>query len=54
MYVVVQFYPKLKFYFPLFQTHDTPQQKKIKFEPRIKLNHNMHNGLVCQFLSHAG
>ena len=34
--------------------YDTPQQKKIKFEPRIKLNHNMHNGLVCQFLSHAG
>ena len=46
--VVVQFYPWFKFYFLLFQTHyhviiihsHTQKQKKIKFEPRIKLNHN--------------
>ena len=46
-YVVVQFYPCFKFYFVLFQTHycviiihyHTPKQKKIKFEPRIKLNY---------------
>ena len=46
--VVVQFYLWFKFSFLLFQTHNhvfiihshTQQQKKIKFEPRIKLNHN--------------
>ena len=46
IYVVVQFYPWFKFYFPLFQTHyhtlQCPKQKKIKFEPRIKLNHNLY------------
>ena len=37
---VVQFYPWLKFYFPLFQGHyqTLPYQKQgIKFQPRIKL-----------------
>ena len=49
VYVVVQFYPWLKFSFLLFQTHyhviiihyHTQKQKKRKFEPRIKLNHNI-------------
>ena len=46
-YVVVQFYPCFKFSFLLFQTHyhviTIPEkQKKIKFEPRIKLNHNRY------------
>ena len=45
-YVVVQFYPWFKFYFPLFQTHyhTLPYQKEreIKFKPRIKLNHNIY------------
>ena len=44
------FYPWFKFYFLLFQTHyhvinhtlQYPKQKKIKFEPRIKLNHNIY------------
>ena len=44
-YVGVQFYPWFKFYFPLFFKliiiyYKTQKQKKIKFEPRIKLNHN--------------
>ena len=47
--VVVQFYPWFKFSFLLFQTHyhviiihyHTQKQKKRKFEPRIKLNHNI-------------
>ena len=34
------------FFFGLFQTHyltyHTPKQKKIKFKPRIKLNHNRY------------
>ena len=50
MYVVVQFYPWFKFYFLLFQTHyhviiihyHTQKQTTIEFEPRIKLNHNVH------------
>ena len=50
-YVVVQFYPWFKFSFLLFQTHyhvinhtlPYPKQKKIKFEPRIKLNHNTYS-----------
>ena len=47
--VGVQFYPWFKFYFVLFQTHyhiiiiyfHTQKQKKTKFQPRIKLKHNI-------------
>ena len=47
---MVQFYPWFKFSFLLFQTHyhviiihyHTQKQKKRKFEPRIKLNHNSY------------
>lgn len=43
IYVRVQFYPWFIFSFPLFQTYyNTQKQKKIKFEPRLKLNHNAH------------
>ena len=46
IYVVVQFYPWFKFYFPLFQTHyqhyHTQKQREIKLKPRIKLNHNIY------------
>ena len=50
VYVVVQFYPWFTFSFLLFQTHyhviiihyHTQKQKKRKFEPRIKLNHNIY------------
>ena len=50
IYVVVQFYPWFKFSFLLFQTHYrviiihylTQKQKKRKFEPRIKLNHDIY------------
>ena len=50
IYVVVQFYPWFKFSFLLFQTHyhviiihyHTQKQKKRKFEPKIKLNHNIY------------
>ena len=50
IYVVVQFYPWFKFSFLLFQTHyhviiihyHTQKQKKRKFEPRVKLNHNIY------------
>ena len=46
-YVVVQFYPWFKLYFPLFTIfiiipYHTQKQRKIKFEPRIKLNHNRY------------
>ena len=47
VYVVVQFYPWFKFYFPLFQTyyHILPYPKtkeiKINFKPRRKLNRNI-------------
>ena len=46
-YVVVQFYPWFKIYFPLFTIfiiirYHTQKQRKIKFEPRIKLNHNRY------------
>ena len=58
-YVVVQFYPWFKFSFLLFQTHyhviiihyNTEKQKKIKFEPRIKLNHNTYT--FKQYFRHA-
>ena len=47
---MVQLYPWFKFSFLLFQTHyhiiiihyHTQKQKKRKFEPRIKLNHNIY------------
>ena len=46
VYVVVQFYPWFKFYFPLFQIsiihYNTQKQKEIKFEPRLKLNQNTY------------
>ena len=45
LHVVVQFYPWFKFCIPLFQTHyhtlpKTKKQRKMKFKPMIKLNHN--------------
>ena len=47
VYVVVQFYPWFKFYFPLFLGMVicmimSLKQRKINFEPRIKLNHNIY------------
>ena len=50
VYVVVQFYPWFKFSFLLFLgmvIYDNNmimslKQKKRKFEPRIKLNHNIY------------
>ena len=43
---LVQFYLWFKFYFPLFRTHHqhyhTQKQRKIKFKPEIKLNHNIY------------
>ena len=46
---MVQFYPWRKFHFLLFQAHyvfiihyHTQKQKKTKFKPRIKLNHNIY------------
>ena len=50
IYVVVQFYPWFKFSFLLFWgmvMYDNNmimslKQKKRKFEPRIKLNHNIY------------
>ena len=49
-YVVVKFYPWFTLYFLLFLCmvmYDNDmimglKQKKIKFKPRIKLNHNMY------------
>ena len=54
VYVVVQFYSLVKILFLLFQTHyhviiihyHTQKQKKIKFEPRINLNHNIY--IMCK------
>ena len=51
VYVVVQFYPWFKFSVLLFLgmvMYDNNmimslKQKKRKFEPRIKLNHNIYN-----------
>ena len=49
IYVVVQFYPWFKFHFPLFlgtEMYDNEfETKKIKFKPRIKLNHNIY--FIC-------
>ena len=46
VYVVVQFYPWFKFYFPLFWGMviyvNESETKEIKFKPRIKLNRNMY------------
>ena len=50
VYVVVQFYPWFKPYFPLFQTpYHTQKQRKMKFKSRIKLNHNIYinPGMTC-------
>ena len=48
--VVVQLCPWFKFYFPLFLgmvIYDNEfKTRKIKFKPRIKLNHNITN-LSC-------
>ena len=57
IYVVVQFYPWFKFSFLLFLgmvMYDNNmimslKQKKRKFEPRIKLNHNIYLCLAKQF-----
>ena len=56
--VVVQFYPWFKFFFLLFQTHyhqiTITKTKEKKFEPRIKLNHNISIGCdSVLFLSNA-
>ena len=44
--VVVQFYPWFKFYFPLFlgmvMCDNEFKKKENEFEPRKKLNHNVH------------
>ena len=56
IYVVVQFYPWFKFSFLLFLgmvMYDNNmimslKQKKRKFEPRIKLNHNIYLCLAKQ------
>ena len=44
--VVVQFYPWFRFDFLLFQLiiihYNTQKQKKIKFKPKIKSNHNIN------------
>ena len=46
VFVVAQFYPWFKFYFPLFQTHyhtlPYPETKENKIKPRIRLNHNIY------------
>ena len=51
VYVVVQFFPWYIYFFSFFliliiiHVHDyhTTKQRKMKFTPRIKLNHNIHN-----------
>ena len=59
IYVVVQFYPWFKFSFLLFflgmVMYDNNmimslKQKKRKFEPRIKLNHNIYMHIKSTFL----
>ena len=44
LYVVVQFYPWFNFYFALFlcMVMKETNLRKIKIEPRIKLNHNIY------------
>ena len=44
--VVVQFYPWFKFFCVCFKLtiihYHTPKQRKLKFEPRIKLRRNVY------------
>ena len=48
IYVVVQFYPWFKFYFPLFLCIVmNDNELKTNFEPRIKLNHNIYIVFFC-------
>lgn len=52
VYFVVHFYPWCKPYFPLFQSfnHTLPltlKQRKIKFQPRRTLNHNIYTKEEC-------
>ena len=57
---MVQFYPWFKIYFLLFETnyyliirhYHTQEQKKIIFEGRIKLNHNIYIQLIHFHLHH--
>ena len=57
VHVVVQFYPWFKFSFLLFlgmvmydnNMITSLKQKKRKFEPRIKLNHNIYIALSTVF-----
>ena len=47
VHVVVQFCPWYKFYFPLFlgmviYMIMSLKQRKIEFEPKMKLNHDIH------------
>ena len=46
VYVVVQFYPGSNFVFLCFKLiiihYHTQTQRKIKFKPRMKLNHNIY------------
>ena len=50
IYVVVQFYPWFKFYFPLFLgmvMYDNDfKTKGDKFEPRIKLNYHIYTQAI--------
>ena len=47
IYVVVQFYPRFKFYFSLclgMVIYDNElKQRKSKFKPGMKLNHSIYN-----------
>ena len=52
VYFVVHFYPWYKPYFPLFQSFNhtlplTSKQRKIKFQPRITMNHNLYTKEEC-------
>ena len=48
VYLVVHFYPWYKPYFPLFHTLPlTSKQRKIKFQPRITLSHNLYTKEEC-------
>ena len=57
VYVMVQFYPWFKFYFSLFKPtivdYHTPKQRKIKFKPRIKFNHNIYKDKMMNKCNHA-
>ena len=57
VYVMVQFYPWFKFYFSLFKLtivdYHTPKQRKIKFKPRIKFNHNIYKDKIMNKCNHA-